>query len=115
MEKVEINAEGEKVGRLASKAASFLMGKDRADFVRNRVPDVEVRITNASKLHISDAKKESKIYTRYSGYPSGLKRKKMGKLIEKKGYTDVIKKAVYGMLPGNKLRPTMMKHLIIEE
>ncbi|MDP6387671.1 MAG: uL13 family ribosomal protein [Candidatus Pacebacteria bacterium] len=115
MKKIEINAEGEKLGRLASKAASFLMGKDTADFTKNRVPEIEVKITNASKLQITDAKKGGKVYTRYSGYPSGLKKEKMGKLIERKGYGEVVKKAVYGMLSDNKLRPKMMKHLIIEE
>ena len=115
MEKVEINAKGEKLGRLASRAASFLMGKDKADFVRNKVAKVEVKITNASKLEISDAKKSNTIYTHYTGYPSGLRKEKMGKLIDKKGYKEILKKAVYGMLPSNKLRNEMMKHLTIEE
>ncbi|MFQ5661973.1 MAG: uL13 family ribosomal protein, partial [Candidatus Paceibacteria bacterium] len=50
MKKVEINAKGEKLGRLASKAAGFLMGKDSVDFARNKVSETEVKITNASKL-----------------------------------------------------------------
>lgn len=115
MEKVEINAKGEKLGRLASKAASFLMGKNKSDFARNKVAEVEVKITNASKLEISESKKEGTIYTHYTGYPSGLRKETMGKLIDKKGYKEIVKKAVYGMLPSNKLRKEMMKHLTIEE
>ncbi|MFQ5662062.1 MAG: uL13 family ribosomal protein, partial [Candidatus Paceibacteria bacterium] len=82
---------------------------------RNKVSETEVKITNASKLEISEGKKQGKVYTHYTGYPGGLRETKMGKLIEKKGYGEVIKKAVYGMLPGNKLRSEMMKHLTIEE
>lgn len=115
MKKIEINAQGERVGRVASKAANFLMGKDSVDFAKNKTPKIEVKITNASKLEISEGKKQGKVYTHYTGYPGGLRETQMGKLIEKKGYGEVIKKAVYGMLPGNKLRSEMMKHLTIEE
>ena len=115
MKKIEINAKGEKLGRLASRAAGFLMGKNDVNFAKNKVFEVEVKITNASKLEVSDAKKSGKVYTHYTGYPSGLRKEKMGKLIEKKGYKEIVKKAVRGMLPSNKLRNEMMKHLIIEE
>ena len=86
MKKLEINAEGEKLGRLASKAASFLTGKNDTSFARNTTPDIEVVIKNASKLEILDSKKEGKIYTHYTGYPGGLREEKMGKIIDKKGY-----------------------------
>lgn len=115
MKKIEINAKGEKLGRVAGKAAGFLMGKDSTDFARNKVSDVEVRIINVSGLEISDAKKSGKVYTYYTGYPSGLLEEKMGRIIERKGYKEIVRKAVYGMLPSNKLRNEMMKRLIIEE
>ena len=89
MEKIEINATGEKVGRVASKAASLLMGKDSTDFTRNKVASVEVKITNTSKLEISEGKKDGKIYTHYTGYPGGLREETMGKLIDKKGYGEI--------------------------
>ena len=114
MKKLEINAEGEKLGRIATKAAAFLMGKNSTSFARNTTPDVEVKITNASKMDIPDNKKDEKIYKHYTGYPGGLREEKMGKIINKKGYGEVVKKAVYGMLPSNKLRPIRMKKLIIE-
>ena len=87
------------------------MGKDSTKFARNKVPSVEVLVENESKLDISDKKMEQKIYTSYSGYPGGLKKRPMKKVIEKHGYEEVVRKAVHGMLPGNKLRPVMMKNL----
>ncbi|MBL7045288.1 MAG: 50S ribosomal protein L13 [Parcubacteria group bacterium] len=115
MKTLEINAEGEKLGRIATKAAAFLMGKNDTSFARNVAPDVEVKVVNASKMQITDTKKSTKIYKHYTGYPGGLREEKMGKIIDKKGYKEIFKKAVYGMLPNNKLRPIRMKKLIIEE
>ena len=115
MKKLEINAKGEKLGRVATKAASFLMGKNDTSFARNKTQDIEVKIINTSKLQISEAKKAGKVYTHYTGYPGGLREEKMGKLIDRKGYKEIVKKAVYGMLPSNKLRSEMLKRLIIEE
>lgn len=115
MKTLEINAEGEKLGRIATKAAAFLIGKNDTSFARNVAPDIEVKVVNASKMQISDTKKDTKIYKHYTGYPGGLREEKMGKIIDKKGYKEIFKKAVYGMLPNNKLRPIRMKKLIIEE
>ena len=115
MKKLEINAEGEKLGRIATRAAAFLMGKNDTSFAKNKTADVEVAIINASKISGSDNKKSDKIYKHYTGYPGGLREEKMNKIITKKAYGEIIKKAVYGMLPGNKLRKQRMKNLIIEE
>lgn len=115
MKTLEINAEGEKLGRIATKAAAYLLGKNDTSFARNVAHDVEVKVINASKMDISDNKKSTKLYKHYTGYPSGLREEKMEKIIDKKGYREIFKKAVYGMLPNNKLRPIRMKKLIIEE
>jgi large subunit ribosomal protein L13 len=115
MKTLEINAEGEKLGRIATKVAVFLMGKNDTSFARNVAHDVEVKVVNASKMKITDVKKNTKIYKHYTGYPGGLREEKMGKMIDKKGYKEIVRKAVYGMLPANKLRPIRMKKLIIEE
>lgn len=115
MKKFEIDAKGEKLGRIAVKIAGFLMGKNDASFARNKVSDIEVKVTNVSKMDISEKKKNNKIYKHYTGYPSGLREEKMSKLINKKGYKEILEKAIYGMLPGNKLRKLRMKNLIIEE
>jgi len=115
MKTLEINADGEKLGRIATKVAVFLMGKNDISFARNKTPDIEVKVINVSKMEISDSKKSTKLYKRYTGYPGGLREEKMGKIIDKKGYKEIFRKAVYGMLPSNKLRPLRMKKLIIEE
>jgi large subunit ribosomal protein L13 len=115
MKKIEINAEGEKLGRIATKAAAFLIGKNDVSFARNKVLDIEVKVINVSKMDVSDNKKDSKLYKHYTGYPGGLREEKMGKIITKKGYGETVKKAVYGMLPHNKLRPIRMKLLTTEE
>ena len=63
-----------------------------------------------------DAKKrENKTYQSYSGYPGGRREWKLDAEIKKKGYGEVFRKAITGMLPGNKLRPLMLKNLVIEE
>lgn len=111
----EINAQGQKLGRVASQAASFLMGKNRADFVRNKIPAIKVKISNASKLDITKRKMGAKMYKSYSGYPGGLNEQTMKKVVGDKGFKEALRKAVHGMLPGNKLRPEMMKNLIISE
>ena len=89
--------------------------RNTPDFEKHKVADNTVVVDNASKLSISDKKKEEKEYERYSGYPGGLKIDSLAKLIEKKGYGEVIRNAVYGMLPANKLRARLMKNLIINE
>ncbi|MFH1402224.1 MAG: 50S ribosomal protein L13 [Patescibacteria group bacterium] len=111
----KIDAKGEKLGRLASKIAILLMGKNKADFAKNVATDVKVSVSNVSKLDISKKKMGEKEYQHYSGYPGGRRVENMEKVIQKKGYAEVLKKAVRGMLPVNKLRPIMLKNLIITE
>ena len=82
---IKINAEGQKLGRLASQIAVALMGKEEADFQPNVVADVQVIVENASKMDINDKKLDSKIYDRYSGYPGGRKEFTMRKLVADKG------------------------------
>ncbi len=110
-----IDASGKKIGRVASEAAVLLRGKDTPAFERNVAPSVTVRIVNASKVSVTAAKLKNKNYKRYSGYPGGLKHTTMERTVEKKGYEEVFKKAVYGMLPANKLRPIFMKNLMVTE
>lgn len=113
--KYEIDATAKKLGRVASEAASVLMGKNRTDFARNVVADVKVSISNASKLSVSSRKMEDKVYKNYSGYPGGLKETTMKKVVADKGMKEALRIAIKGMLPKNKLRDVMMKNLIITE
>jgi large subunit ribosomal protein L13 len=110
-----IDATGKHLGRVASEVAYLLLGKDRTDAVRNVAAPVRVEVQNVSKLAITEKKRAQKEYDRYTGYPGGRRVLNMEKLIEKKGYTEVFRKAVYGMLPNNKLRAVRMKKLIISE
>lgn len=114
-EKHTLDATGKQLGRVASEAASLLMGKDVPTYARHRSGSKEVHITNAAKLHLPERKRLEKTYVRYSGYPGGLKTQTLGALIQRSGHSEVVRKAVYGMLPNNKLRAQAMKRLVVEE
>lgn len=109
-----IDAQGQRLGRLASEVAVLLMGKQLPDFARNKVAPVSVTVENIDLLDIAPKKKEEKKYDHYTGYPGGRREYNMDKVIADKGHAEVFSKAVYGMLPGNKLRPLMMKNLTIK-
>jgi len=110
-----IDATGQSLGRVASEAAHVLMGKDSADFQKHVASDVQVHITNASKMQISQKKMKGKEYQRYTGYPSGLRKEPLGSLLKRRGYNEALRRAVRGMLPSNKLRPVLLKQLTVEE
>jgi large subunit ribosomal protein L13 len=114
MKEYIIDAKNKRLGKVATEAAKALMGKELPNFKRNMLSSVRVSIRNANDLDISEARMEKKEYVRHSGFPGGQKIDTLKSLIEKKGIAEVIRKAVYGMLPTNKLRPRMMKNLIIE-
>ena len=109
-----LDLKGKSLGRSASEAVMILRGKRNADFAPNLVPDITLKVINAAKLDIKDKKKEGKIYTRYSGYPGGLKKTRMKDLMVK-DEREAFRKAVRGMLPKNKLRSRLIKNLIIEK
>ena len=113
MEKYTIDAKGQKIGRVATDAAHHLMGKHTTSFAKNTIADIEVEIVNASKVEIHPKKYVQKEYKRYSGYPGGLKHRKLQDVVAMKGHAELLRTAVKGMLPGNKLRPEIMKNLKI--
>jgi large subunit ribosomal protein L13 len=108
-----IDATGRTLGRVASEAAQALLGKKSAHYVKNFVLPVNVTITNASKLNISEKRESETTYIRYTGYPGGLRSQTMTELKAKKGLEEVIRKTVDGMIPRNKLRKERMKRLSI--
>lgn len=110
-----IDAEGQKIGRVASLAAMFLMGKHAPAFERNKNTGVKVSIVNASKADMNEKRMAQKTYARYSGYPGGLKMQKSKDVVARHGYREIFKKAVYGMIPGNRLRAVRMKNLTVAE
>ena len=95
--KYTIDATNKKLGRVAQEAASYLMGKNSVDFARNVVPQV-------NKL------KES-LHKNYSGYPGGQKKEYLGDLIDRRGTSEAVIRAVSRMLPKNKLRDKMLLNL----
>lgn len=109
-----INATGKKLGRIATEAAFALMGKNRPDYAPNAFPTVAVTITGANALDISDKKASDKTYKRYSGYPSGQTVSTLAKVRSDKGNAELLRHAVRGMLPANKLRARRLKLLTIE-
>ena len=110
-----IDANGKTLGRVASQTAKILMGKNLPDYTANKVSNVLVTITNASKTKMTEKRMNETLHERYSGQPGGYKEETNSKIIEKKGWAGLYELAVYGMLPSNKLRPIMMKHLIIKD
>lgn len=107
-----IDLEGKTLGRASTKIANILRGKDKPIFSPHVDCGDYVIILNAQKVHLTGNKMENKMYYRHSGYPSGLKTKNARDMIESKP-EDVIRKAVYGMLPKNKLRRRIIEKLFI--
>jgi large subunit ribosomal protein L13 len=110
-----IDAEGKVLGRVASEAAKALQGKNLADYTANKVANVTVTIINASKTKMTERRMKETLHERYSGQPGGFRVETNAKIIDKKGWRGLYELAVFGMLPSNKLRPLMMKHLTIKE
>lgn len=110
-----IDAKGRALGRVASEAAAVLLAKNTTSGAKNVVANVTVRVTNASALAITDKKKLQKTYHSHSGYLGSDRALTLSHIIEKKGYSEAIMRAVKGMLPTNTLRDKRLKHLIIED
>lgn len=109
-----IDAQGKRLGKVATEAASYLIGKNSPEFARNIAPAVSVTITNASKMDVSEKKKEE-VYQSYSGYPGGRSTETFEHLGERLGYAEAVRRTVKGMLPKNKLQSVMMKNLTVTE
>lgn len=107
-----IDANGKRLGAVATEAASYLLGKNRTDFARNTVAPVTVTITNANKLDISE-RRATEIYQRYSGYPGGRKVETLEHLRTRLGIEEPLRRTISGMMPKNKLRTQRLKNLII--
>ena len=111
----KIDVAGKKLGRVASDIAAILIGKNSSDFQKNQIADVKVEVINASKMDITDKKARNKVYTNYSGYPGGLKKRTLNELSVEKGFAGVLERAVTGMIHNNKLKDKILKNLIIKE
>lgn len=113
IETIEFDATGKVLGRLATQIATVLRGKDKPTFRPNLLMGAKVKVTNASKIVVTGRKIEEKQYYHHTGYLGHLKSVSMKELM-KKNPALIVEKAVYGMLPANKLRNEWMKNLSIE-
>jgi len=109
-----IDAAGKRLGKVATEAASVLIGKNDPAFAKNIKSDVVITITNVSKLDIP-AKKEKEIYQTYSGYPGGQTSETLVHLAKRRGYAEVLKRTIGGMLPANKHKKRLLQQLSITE
>lgn len=107
-----IDATGKTLGRLATEVAIALRGKDKATFAPNKIVGDVVVVTNTNKVRYTGNKIEQKTYYKHTGYLGNMKSITLGKLIEKDP-TEPLRRAVYGMLPDNRLRKELMKRLTI--
>jgi len=107
-----VDAEGEIVGRLATRIANVLRGKHKPSYTPHVDTGDYVIVLNADKIRFTGKKMEDKIYQRYSGFPGGQKERTAKEMLEKKPEA-IIEKAVKGMLPKNKLGRQMFKKLFV--
>ena len=105
-----IDASDRVLGKLATEAASLLMGKHKPIFSRHLDTGDFVVIINAAKVRVTGNKAEQKLYYRHSGYPGGLKSISLERMMQTNP-TRVIEHAVKGMLPHNRLGASMSKKL----
>ncbi|MFB5027877.1 MAG: 50S ribosomal protein L13 [Desulfobulbus sp.] len=106
------DAEGKVLGRVAAEIARRLRGKHKPTFCTFQDNGDFVIIVNADKIRLTGNKWDQKVYYRHSGYPGGLKQRTAGEMLEKKP-EELLRIAVRGMLPKNRLGRAQLKKLKI--
>ncbi|NKB71944.1 MAG: 50S ribosomal protein L13 [Candidatus Latescibacteria bacterium] len=107
-----VDAQDKILGRLASEIAQILKGKTKPTYTPHADVGDYVVVVNAEKIRVTGRKAEQKIYYRHTGYPGGLREMTYSRMLETKP-EEILKKAVWGMLPHNVLGRTMFKKLKI--
>jgi large subunit ribosomal protein L13 len=105
-----VDAEGKTLGRLATQIANVLRGKRKPTYTPHVDVGDFVIVINAEKITVTGNKRESKLYWRHSGYPGGIRHQSLGDLLEKRP-EEVIRRAVKGMLPRNRLARQQLRKL----
>lgn len=105
-----VNADGKILGRLATEVADLLRGKKKPQFASHMDTGDFVVVINAEKVKVTGRKLDQKVYYSHSQYPGGLKEEKLKDLLARKP-EDVIKKAVWGMIPKGSLGRSVYKKL----
>jgi large subunit ribosomal protein L13 len=107
-----IDAEGKTLGRLASEIARILRGKNKPQYTPHVDVGDFVVVVNAEKVIVTGRKAEQKVYRRHSGYPGGMKETSYGQMVARRP-EEIVRKAVYGMMPRTRLARQQMRKLKI--
>ena len=107
-----VDAEGKTLGRLATHIADTLRGKNKPQYTPHVDTGDFVVVVNAEKIAVTGSKLDSKLYYRHSGYPGGLRVRTLREQLERRP-TEVLRKAVKGMLPKNRLAAAQLRKLKI--
>ena len=107
---VLVDAEGQTLGRMASKVAKLLRGKYKPSFTPHVDCGDNVVVINAEKIVLTGNKWDDKVYLRYTGYPGGQRSAKVKDVLEKHPER-IVEKAVKGMLPKNRLGAELFRNL----
>ncbi len=113
MKVIEIDATNQSLGRMATKIAMALRGKDTPDWTPNIIPDVQVVVHNLEGIVFKGTKAASKVYYRHSGFPGGLKERTLEEAWAR-NKVQVLRKVVRGMLPENRQRDILLNHIIVK-
>ena len=105
-----VDADGATLGRLATQVAAILRGKHRASFSPHLDTGDPVIIVNAARIRVTGKKLQDKLYVRHSGYPGGFRTETLERLLQRRP-EEVIRRAVRGMLPQNRLGEKMIRKL----
>jgi large subunit ribosomal protein L13 len=108
-----LDATDRSLGRLAVEVSVLLRGKDKAEFVPYQDLGDFVKVTNLTHIKFTGNKIDQKVYYRHSGYVGHLKKKQLKEFVDSR-LDEVLRKAVWGMMPKNKLRKDQIKRLIVE-
>ena len=107
-----IDADGETLGRLATGIARILRGKNKPQYTPHVDVGDFVVVVNADQVVVTGKKAEQKVYRRHSGYPGGMRETSYGRMIERRP-TEILRKAVYGMMPKTRLARQQLRKLKI--
>ncbi len=107
-----IDAEGRTLGRLASEIAQLLRGKNKPQYTPHVDTGDFVVVVNAERVVVTGKKAEQRVYRRHSGYPGGMKETSYEQMLARKP-TEILRKAVYGMMPKTRLARQQFRKLKI--
>jgi len=107
-----VDATGKTLGRLATQIADILRGKHKPEYTPHCDVGDFVVVVNAEKIAVTGKKREEKLYYRYSGYPGGMRSRTLAEMLERRP-EEVIRLAVKGMLPRNRIARAQLRKLKI--